>query len=73
MEREAQESVYYLCSGTKPHALALALRALCIGSPTVMYNLPERHSFVEVEPSGVYWTYGIEDLATLAGKSKSFA
>jgi len=62
IERVESESVYYLCGGTKAHSLGLALRGLCVESSTVMYNLPARHTFVGVEPSGVYWTYKINDV-----------
>jgi hypothetical protein len=71
LERAEDESVYYLCSGTKPHSLGLGLRAICLGFPTVMYNLPERHTFVEVTPSGVFWAYHIVDLTTPARTSKA--
>ncbi len=64
LERFETDSLYYLCSGSKPHALGLTLRAICTDYPTVMYNLPERHSFVEVEPTGVFWAYEINDLST---------
>jgi hypothetical protein len=64
LEHSSKESTYYLCCGTKPHALGLALRAICIGSSTVMYNLPERHSFMEVSPSGVFWSYDLVDVTT---------
>lgn len=63
-ESPAENSTYYLCSGTKPHALGLALRALCMESATVMYNLPESHKFVHVHPSGKYWSYDLVDLTT---------
>jgi len=61
-ERPAGESSFYLCCGTKPHALGFALRALSLSFPTVLYNLPERHSFMDTYPNGVYWKYEIRDL-----------
>ncbi len=59
------EDPYYLCCGTKPHALAFALRALSLGEPTVLYNIPERHSFVDVEPTGKCWRFNIKDVSAL--------
>lgn len=64
-ERPQSENAIYLCCGTKPHSLGLALRALCLGYPTVMYNVPERHSFVDVKPRGTYWTYTLRDLSAI--------
>jgi len=63
LERSSSESAYYVCSGTKPHALALALRAICLDNPTVLYNLPEGHSFIDVHPSGIFWKYDVRDLS----------
>jgi hypothetical protein len=63
LEKEATEEVAYLCCGTKPHSLAMALRAICIQHPTVLYNLPEEHSFVDVYPTGVYRRFDITDLS----------
>jgi hypothetical protein len=60
-EKEKIENVHYLCCGTKPHAIALALRAICLEYPTVLYRLPEKHKFVEVEPIGRYWEYEVND------------
>jgi hypothetical protein len=62
-ERFAEESAYYLCCGTKAHALGLALRALCLQHPTVLYNLPEKHNFIDVYPSGTYWAFAIQDVS----------
>lgn len=51
------ENVSYVCCGTKPHAIGLALRAMCLGHPTVLYNLPDAHIVVPTEPNGVFWKY----------------
>ena len=40
LQREATENGFYLCCGTKPHALALALTAFVKGHPAVLYNVP---------------------------------
>src|SRR6185437_15994620 len=64
-ERPNMESSYYLCCGTKPHSLALALRAICIQHPTVLYSAPEKHNFVDVYRAGVYWNFRIQDVSVL--------
>jgi len=64
LEIRRDESPYYLCCGTKPHSLAMALRAIAQQNATVMYNRPAGHTVVEVEPTGVYWSYEIYDLTT---------
>lgn len=71
LERPDDESNYYLCSGTKPHALGMTLRAICLGYSTVLYNLPERYNFLEVNPSGIFWTYEIRDVTTPVGHTIS--
>lgn len=59
------EEVSFLCCGTKPHALALALQALCAESPAVLYNLPEQHIFVDVIPNGRSWRYDLVDVTSV--------
>ncbi len=54
---------YYICCGTKPHSLALALRAMALGHPTVLYNKPDRHRESIITPSGKYWRFDIVDLS----------
>ena len=62
IERPEEENIFYLCSGTKPHTLALTLRAYALGTPTVLYNRPDTHIETQTEPSGVFWTYEIRDM-----------
>jgi len=57
------ENPFYLCCGTKPHSLAMALHALVADRTTVLYAKPAGHKEVEIEPSGVYWSYVLEDMA----------
>jgi hypothetical protein len=64
-ERPQSENAIYLCCGTKPHSLGLAFRALCLGYPTVMYNVPQKYGFVDVRPRGTYWTYTLTDLSAI--------
>lgn len=54
------DNVYYLCAGTKPHALALALRALETGDAAVLYVQPAAHKETFIEPSGTFWTYRVQ-------------
>jgi hypothetical protein len=61
LERQDENS-YFLCCGTKPHSLAFALRALSLGFPTVLYNVPDEHKVVLTEPNGKFWRYVIEDV-----------
>jgi hypothetical protein len=63
IERPETEEVAYLCCGTKPHSLAMALRAICLQYPIVLYNLPEGPSFVDVYATGVYRRFDITDLS----------
>jgi hypothetical protein len=56
-------NVYYICCGTKSHSLALALRAMALGYPTVLYNKPDRHRESIIIPSGKYWRFDIVDLS----------
>jgi hypothetical protein len=64
LEQFATEDVYYLCCGTKAHSLGMVLRALETGRATVLYNVPERHNFVDVSPTGVYWLTHVRDLSS---------
>jgi hypothetical protein len=63
LERPDTENTFYLSCGTKAHALGMALRAVCLEFPCVLYNVPERHNFIPVKPAGRYWTYLIHDLS----------
>jgi hypothetical protein len=56
-------NLFYLCSGTKPHSMAMALHAQVEQRPTVLYPKPVGHRETEIAPSGTYWAYVIRDLA----------
>jgi hypothetical protein len=58
-------NTYYVCSGTKPHSLALALRAMALGYPTVLYNKPGRHRESLIDPSGRFWRFDIVDVSAI--------
>lgn len=61
-ERPETENTFYLCCGTKPHSLALTLRAMALGYPTVLYNVSE-HAVLPIESSGHFWRYDIRNVA----------
>lgn len=63
LEKFGSENVYYLCSGNKPHSVALALRAITMEIPTLLYNRPASHLPINVEVAGTYWTYSIRPAA----------
>jgi hypothetical protein len=58
------ENPFYLCCGTKPHSVAMALHALIAERPTVLYAKPVGHKENKITPRGEYWTYRIRDLAS---------
>jgi hypothetical protein len=59
------ENAYFVCCGTKPHSIALGLRAKVLKTPAVLYNLPDEHRVVDIKPSGKFWKYEITDLTAL--------
>lgn len=65
IEEPAEQNVYYVCCGTKAHSLALALRAVVLRYPALLYIVPDRHRVVDVEPLGVYWRFDVKDMSSL--------
>ncbi len=65
VERPERQNTFYLCCGTKPHAVGLALRGLSVGFPAVLYRVPSEHKVVDVNPKGTYWRFDIRDLSAL--------
>jgi len=63
LERFHEENVFYLCCGTKPHSLALALRGCLHEECAVMYNKPESYKFQKTEHRGDFWLYQVFNLA----------
>jgi hypothetical protein len=59
IERPLTENTFYLCTGTKPHSLALALRAMQLGTPAVLYSVPEEFRVVKIKKGAVHWRYDI--------------
>jgi hypothetical protein len=60
---ETRTSTLYLPTGTKPHALGMALHCLETSGPTLLYNRPRQHRIVSIEPTGTHWSYQIVDLS----------
>lgn len=65
LERPESENAFYLCCGTKPHALALGLRALAKEFGTVVYYIPDRKVPTDVGANGTFWKYTIRDISVL--------
>lgn len=65
LENFEKENCLYLCCGTKPHSLAITLRAISSGTGAVMYVVPESHRPTEVSPNGKYWKYEVTDHSAL--------
>lgn len=63
-----RSNVYYVCCGTKPHSLSLALRALISRNPALLYVSPDRHRVVDVDPNGVFWRYDLKDMSAMEKK-----
>ncbi|WP_283435633.1 hypothetical protein [Neorhodopirellula lusitana] len=65
VEKLGLETCIYACCGSKPHSLALALRAMSTGVGAVMYVVPDSHRVSDVQPNGTYWQYTIRDHSVL--------
>lgn len=65
IENINKNNVYYLCCGTKPHSLSLALRCLILHNPTLLYIRPDKHRVVNIHPTDVYWTYEVKDMSSI--------
>lgn len=59
LEKPDEENVYYLCTGTKPHSIALALRAMQLGAPAVLYSIPEEFRVVQIKAGPKHWRVDI--------------
>jgi hypothetical protein len=66
LEKESRDNVYYVCCGTKPHSVALGLRALAAGYAAVLYIVPDRHKVVDTTPKGVYWRFDVQDVTAIS-------
>jgi hypothetical protein len=60
-----QQNLVFLCCGTKPHSLALGIRAFEMETPLVYYNRPSIHIENATVATGKYWRYHIRDLSVM--------
>jgi len=63
IEIPLEDNVFYLCCGTKPHAVALGLRSLTREDSTVLYVLPDQYHAIDIKPSGIFWRYQLTDIS----------
>jgi hypothetical protein len=59
------DNLHYLCCGTKPHAIGMALSAISLSSPCLLYNIPDEHKVVNIVSNGNYWKYIFRDITIL--------
>jgi hypothetical protein len=64
LERPLEENMFYLCTGTKPHSIALALRAMQLRTAAVLYSVPEEFKVVQIKSGSAHWRFDIESTAT---------
>jgi hypothetical protein len=67
VDRTELENGFYLCTGTKPHSIGLALRAMQLGSPAVLYSVPEEFRVVPIKTGSLHWAFDLVATATPAG------
>jgi hypothetical protein len=61
VERIDSENSHYFLTGTKPHSIALTLRAIELRTPIVQYVVPDTHRVVRTKPTSKRWLYSISD------------
>ena len=64
-EKPREHNVYYVCCGTKSHSVALALRALVLRYPALLYIVPDHHKVVDVAELGIYWRFDLKDMSSV--------
>lgn len=64
LERPDSENTFFLCTGTKAHSIALALRAMEVRSAALLYCIPEAHHPVPITAAGVFWRYEVRSTTT---------
>jgi hypothetical protein len=57
------ENPFYLCCGTKPHSLAMAMHALIEDRVTVLYAKPASHKEARITPLQAYWAFSVRDVS----------
>jgi hypothetical protein len=65
LERTFTENVFFLCCGTKPHALGLALHAISLHDPIILYYVADSHTVTDVQLAGKFWRYDITDTSSI--------
>jgi hypothetical protein len=58
-------NVVFVCGGSKPHSLALALECLTRPRSQALYILPEEHRAVRLQPTERRWVFEIRNHAAL--------
>lgn len=66
-----QANCILVCCGSKPHSLALALRATTHRELSVHYIIPDRHRVVDVKPNGKYWRYDVRDVTAASSRGEA--
>jgi len=59
---EEEWNEYFLCAGSKPHSLGLALASLTLDFPSLIYSLPQKHNFINVQPTSNCWLYTVNNI-----------
>ena len=66
IENPDMGNIFYLCCGTRPHSLGMALRAMTADFPvTVLYYMPDSYAVTNTKESGKYWMYEIRDMSVI--------
>lgn len=52
----------YICAGSKPHSLGMALSALTNQGISLLYSLPKEHKYIDIIPTHKYWFYRVKSL-----------
>jgi hypothetical protein len=55
----------YICSGTKPHSLGMAIHALVARKPAVYYISADSQQIVPTRKTGMSWRYRIRDYSQI--------
>lgn len=62
LENTREENMVFLLNGTKPHSIAMGLRAIALRNPAVLYSVPEAYHVVDIRATGTFWRYDIQSL-----------
>lgn len=53
---------YFLCAGSKPHSLGLAIAAISMATPSLIYSQPKKHNPVSVMLKPDCWLYKVKNI-----------